>query len=101
MTKNGTFGIELPFVVVEWHDAWKDATNDVDLEGAQMSHKPTPCFTAGWMLIDDEKGIQLGAEASPTETFPYRQRALIPRAMIVDVHPQKLSKHRKPNPPVV
>lgn len=89
------FGVNLPFVVVEWHDAWKDATNDVDLEGAQMGHKATTCFAAGWMLVDNEKGIQLCAEASPVESLPYRQRTLIPRAMIVAVHTQKLSAPRK------
>jgi hypothetical protein len=88
------FGVDLKFVVVEWHDAWKDATNDVDLEGAQMGHLATTCFTAGWMLVDDKTGIQLCAEASPTESLPYRQRTLIPRAMIVAVHPQRLSKKR-------
>lgn len=89
------FGVNLPFVVVEWHDAWKDATNDVDLEGAQMGHKATTCFAAGWMLVDNDKGIQLCAEASPSESLPYRQRTLIPRAMIVAVHHQKLSVPRK------
>lgn len=93
------FGVNRPYVIVEWHDAWKDATNDVDLEGAQMGHKPTTCFTGGWVVVDNETGIQLSADVSPTEPLPYRQRTLIPRAMIVDVYPQKLSKPRKPKPP--
>lgn len=92
------FGVELPFVVVEWDDAWKSSTLDLSLEEAQSGHKAVRTFTLGWVLIDDEKGIQLAGEASPKEALPFRQPSFIPRAMIVAVHPQKLSVPRKPKP---
>lgn len=91
----GPFGVDIPFVVVEWLDAWKDATNDASLTEARAAHKPVRCFNAGWLLLDDEEGVQIAAEVSPTEPLPYRQRSLIPRAMIVAVHHVKLAQPRK------
>jgi hypothetical protein len=74
----------LPFVLVEWNDAWKASTEDATAENAGDSHKPVECVTAGWVLRETEEGIQLGAEYSPDGT--HRNRAFIPKAMIVHIH---------------
>lgn len=87
-------GIDLPFVIVEWMDAWQDSTNDASLSEARAGHKPVRCFDAGWLLLDDDEGVQLASAVSPTEPLPYRKRSMIPRAMIVDVHHVSLA--RKP-----
>ena len=74
----------LPFVVVEWHDAWKASTDDATVENAGDSHNPVECCTAGWVLRENEKGIQLGGEFSPDGT--HRNRSFIMKVMIVKVH---------------
>lgn len=84
----------LPFVLVEWLDAWKASTEDATVENAADSHKPVECCTAGWLLLDNDKGVQLGGEYSPDGT--HRNRSFIPRAMIVDVTRVKLTRPPKP-----
>lgn len=71
---------KLPFVEVEWDDAWKDAVGDTTVATAHQEHKPLICFSHGWVLRDDEEGIQLASEYSPNGT--YRHTAFIPRKMI-------------------
>lgn len=85
--------VKQPFVLVEWNDAWKAATDNVKAEDAIHSHRPILCFTAGWLLVDNDMGVQVAAEASPEEAN-FRQSTFVPRAMIVKVHPVKLSKPR-------
>lgn len=83
----------LPFVIVEWEDAWKDAVGDTTVATAPEGHKPIQCFSHGYVLQDDAAGIQLANEHSPNGT--YRHTAFIPRKMIVDVTPYKLTKPRE------
>lgn len=82
----------LPFVLVYWLDAWKASTEDATAENAADSHKPVECCTAGWVLLDNEKGIQLGSEYSPDGT--HRNRSFIHRPMILSVVPVTLTKPR-------
>lgn len=83
---------KLPFVFVLWDDAWKTATDDTKLENASEDHKPEACIATGFVLVDDEKGIQLANEYSPNGTW--RQRAFIPRKMIVAVQEARLTMRR-------
>lgn len=82
-----------PFVEVEWDDAWKAATDDATMENAGDSHRPIKCFTRGWMLRDDEKGVQLANERSPDGTF--RGRTFVPRPMVIDVSPWPKPKPKR------
>lgn len=91
---NKAFGVDLPFVIVEWLDAWQDSGNDASLTEARAGHKPVRCFDSGWLLLEDEEGVQIAAAASPTEPLPYRKRSMIPRAMIVAVHRVSLARPR-------
>lgn len=84
--------LTLPFVLVHWLDAWKDAVGDVTLATAKTDHKPVECFSHGWVVREDDEGIQLANEYSPNGT--YRHTAFIPRKMIKNVTPFKLSKPR-------
>jgi hypothetical protein len=83
----------LPFVLVTWLDAWKTSTEDATVDNAVDSHKPVECCTAGWLLRDDEQGVQVGAEYSPDGT--HRNRSFIPRVLVVSVTPVRLTKARK------
>ena len=85
---------DLPFVIVEWHDAWKDAVGDTTVATARQEHKPIVCFSHGWVLQDDEDGIQLANEVTPSNET-YRHTAFIPRPMIKKVTLYKLSRPRK------
>ena len=84
----------LPFVFVQWDDAWKSATDETTLENAGDDHKPIVCVSSGFVLRDDAKGIQLANEWSPGGTW--RQRAFIPRQMVVNVFEVKLTLRRGP-----
>ena len=86
----------VPFALVQWDDAWKSAVTDTTLETAGDDHKPVPCLSHGWVIRDDEKGVQLANEYSPNGT--YRHLAFIPRAMVVSVKPVKWTKVRQPKP---
>lgn len=83
---------DLPFVIVEWEDAWKDAVGDTTVATAQEGHKPIQCFSHGWVLRNDEEGIQLANEYSPNGT--YRHTAFIPRKMVKKVSYFTLSRPR-------
>lgn len=87
---------DLPFVIVEWDDAWKADTEEATLESAHESHRPIRCSTAGWLLRDDDIGVQVANEHSPNGTF--RGRSFIPRAMVVTVSPLKLTKPKQRKP---
>lgn len=83
---------KLPLVLVEWLDAWTE-TEPTSIETVGMSHKPERVVTLGWVLLDNEAGIQLS-----TELFDgnYRGRTFIPKAMVVSVTPYHLTRTRKP-----
>ena len=82
----------LPFVLVQWDDAWKAATDETTLENAGEGHCPEECISSGFVLRDDAKGIQIANEWSPNGTW--RQRAFIPRQMVVNVFEVKLTLRR-------
>jgi len=82
-----------PFVEVTWDDAWKSATDETTMENVGNDHKATKCINRGWLLRDDEEGVQIAAEHSPDGTF--RHRAFIPRKMVVDVDVLRVTKTRK------
>jgi hypothetical protein len=81
----------LPFVIVEWDDAWKDSVGDGTVQTAHEDHKPILCRTVGWVIRQDEEGIQIANEHSP-KSDNYRGRTFIPKAMIKDVIIVKLTK---------
>jgi hypothetical protein len=78
----------LPLVVVEWDDAWQSET---PATLAHFVHKPERITTIGWLMKNDEIGVQLANEFYD-ET--YRGRTFIPRAMVVKVTAFRLSKQR-------
>lgn len=87
---------KLPFVEIEWDDAWKDAVGDTTLNNAHEDHNPIVCFSHGYVLMDDEEGIMLANEYSPNGT--YRHRSFIPRKMIRDVKVWKWTKVKAQTP---
>jgi hypothetical protein len=82
----------LKLAVVVWNDAWVRAENPIDLEDARAAHKPEPVTTVGWVLLDNEVGIQLANEYYEQT---YRGRTFIPRAMVLSCTYHKLVKPRK------
>lgn len=82
----------LPLVVVVWQDAWGDMTTPVELSEVGKSHTPELVTTIGWVLRDDDTGIQLSAEQCADGT--YRSRSFIPRGMVQSVTPYRLTKPR-------
>jgi hypothetical protein len=86
-----------PFVEVEWEDAWKDAVGDTTLANAHEEHKPIICFSHGYVIQDNDDGVQLANEYSPNGT--YRHRAFIPRKMIKNVTLWKWTKVKAPKSP--
>ena len=87
----------LRFVLVEWDDAWKTSTEQATPDTAGEEHKPEVECSAGWVLRDDEEGIQLGASYSVGKRsdgmdWTHRNRSFIPRKMIVNVTEVRLTK---------
>lgn len=85
----------LPLVVVEWDDAWQSET---PATLAHFVHKPERITTIGWLMKEDDVGVQLANEFYDDT---YRGRTFIPRAMIVGVTRYGLSKSRKPKVVVI
>ncbi|MCA1840038.1 MAG: hypothetical protein LC723_06885 [Actinobacteria bacterium] len=83
----------IPFVVVEWLDAWADNEEFVKTGKVDENHKAAVIRTAGWLLVDNETGLSLFNEQAPAEDC-WRGRTFIPRGMIVSVEPYKLTKRR-------
>lgn len=85
-----------PLVVVIWNDAWtkEDGTT---LEDAKFHsvHSPTLVHTIGWVLHEDEGGIQIANEYYD-ETW--RGRTYVPRAMIKEIKHYKLTTPRAKKP---
>lgn len=86
---------EPQFVIVQWLDAWGKEEDEATLDDAHESHKATPMETAGWLLRDDAKGVSVFCERYG-DSPRYRGRTFIPRSMVVEVQPYKLTKPRKP-----
>jgi hypothetical protein len=101
--------VPVKFVIVEWDDAWKSATDDTTIEAAHENHKPIRCYAAGWLVRDTPDAVQLGSEYSP-EDRKFRHLQLIPRGMIKSILPYRLSREKavvprvappEPTPPLV
>lgn len=83
----------LPFVLVEWDDAWVVADSPATLIQARAAHRPERLTTVGWVLQDDETGIQVANEFFDDT---WRGRTFIPRALVAKVTPFTLTKARAP-----
>lgn len=82
----------LPLVVVEWDDAWAISDTPATPDEARISHKPEPVVTIGWVLHQDEVGIQVANEFYDGS---FRGRTFILASMIRSVTPYKLSRPRR------
>jgi hypothetical protein len=80
----------LPLVVVEWMDAWTLETPTT--ANGPFAHEPEKVTTIGWLLKDDEIGVQLANEFYDDS---YRGRTFIPRAMVRSVTHHVLAKPRR------
>jgi hypothetical protein len=85
---------ELPFIAVKWGDAWGDAATTITPQNAHETHKPEVITTFGFLVYENEKGIRLASEYC--DDGSYRGTSFIPRGIVIDVIPIKLSKARKP-----
>lgn len=81
-------------VVVEWNDAWTDATEPVTLADARVEHEPKVIVTIGWLLYRNDAGVKLANEHYRDEDV-YRGQTFIPAGMLKSVTPVVLSKPRK------
>ena len=82
-----------PFVIIEWDDAWADATTAVTLKDVGDSHRPEVIKTTGWLLKEDEAGVSLANEVCGDGS--YRGRTFILKAMIRSVIRVNLAPIRK------
>lgn len=89
---------DLPLVIVEWNDAWTDGAEPVLASEAHIEHRPKVIVTLGWLLKDDDTGVQIASEHYKDDST-YRGRTFIPRGMIRDVTPFTLSRPRKKKVP--
>lgn len=78
-------------VLVEWWDAWGES-EPISLQTVAGSHEPLLVRTLGWLLHEDERGVQVANEHY--EGY-FRGRSFIPRAMVKSVTPYALSKPRR------
>lgn len=81
---------EQKLVLVEWWDAWADS-EPISLQNVATSHKPMLVRTLGWVLYENEEGIQIANESYEDN---FRGRSFIPRAMLKSVIPYQLTKPR-------
>ena len=89
---------KLPFVIVEWNDAWVDGTEPINLSEVAIAHKPKVIKTAGWLLRQDNVGVSLANEYYSDEDI-YRGRTFIFAPMVISVTPHNLVKPRRPRLP--
>lgn len=87
----------LPLVIVEWLDAWGDATSAITPQDAHLTHHPEIISTLGWVLLETPTGIRVASEFCADGS--YRATSFIPSGMIKSVTPFTLRKrHAKPTP---
>lgn len=83
------------FVFVYWDDAWQDQENFATAHGIATTHEPMPIETAGWLIQDDEIGVSVVNERSTQDGHDvFRGRTFVPRAMIKEVVPVKITRPR-------
>lgn len=83
---------EQPFVIVTWEDAKADF-DTVTMLDAHLTHEPAIMLTAGWLLIENAKGVSVACERCP-EDDTYRARTFIPAGCNPKVVPYKLTRAR-------
>ncbi len=83
--------IKLPLVVVKWHDAWVKGDAPVVMSEVLQEHKPMVITTIGWLLMDNDMGVQIANEHYDDA---YRGRTFIPRGMVVSVEHHTFAKPR-------
>jgi len=86
-----TMDIKLPLVVVVWNDAWVKGDAPVVLSEVKHEHHPMPVTTLGYLLHEDDAGVQIANEFYDDS---YRGRTFIPRALVVSVTHHTLAKPR-------
>lgn len=82
-----------PLVVVVWDDAWVKGSDPVVMSEVAHEHKPMPITTIGWLLRDDEVGVQVMNEFYDDA---YRGRTFVPRAMVRSVTHYALATPKAP-----
>ena len=85
---------KLPVVIVEWLDA-VDWESPIALSEVATRHRPETVQSIGWLLKEDEIGVQIGCEYYDEM---YRRTEFIPRVNIISVTPFSLSRKRTPKP---
>ena len=86
---------DLPLVVIVWGDAWVRADTPMVKSEAAHEHKPMPVTTIGWLLIDNDEGVQIANEFYDDA---YRGRTFVPRAMVRSITRYALTKPRMRRP---
>lgn len=66
--------------VIEWMDAWCE---DTEQDLSKIKCQPTPVFTVGWVVKENESGVLLAPELFPEEPGTTRYPSFIPAGMIV------------------
>ena len=84
----------LPFVVVEWEDAWGDPTEVTTLTDVHVKHKPALYRTYGFLLYEDAKGVSLTNEEC-VEDKDYRGRNFINHALVRSITRLSITKARE------
>lgn len=87
-----------PIVIVEWHDAYGDATEQW-FEGGDINHEPLTVQTLGYLMRDDSIGVTMWQEMSAPDGSSYRARTFIPRGMIKKVTHLGNKRVKKVKPP--
>ena len=88
--------VKLPFVEIEWLDAWADSVTAVTVQDIQDSHKPERIVTRGWLLRQDEIGVSIANEICGDGSF--RGRTFVPASMHPIVTELNCARKRKPKP---
>lgn len=86
-----------PMVIVEWHDAYGDSSEQW-FEGGEVDHNPLTVKTLGYLMRDDERGVTLWQEMSAPDGSSYRGRTFIPRAMVQSITYLQRRSTKKPTP---
>jgi hypothetical protein len=86
----------LPLVVLVWDDAWVKGDAPVVMSEVKHEHKPMPVTTIGWLLHEDDRGVQIANEFYDDA---YRGRTFVPRAMVRSMTTYALAKPRQPRRP--
>ena len=85
-----------PFVILVWNDANSSSVEVITEENVMQYHVPETMNTVGWLLRDDEIGVSVANETYYETGKPrWRGHTFVPRALVLDVIPVKLTTPRK------